>query len=297
MVIGVALLTFLLLRVVPGDPARMYLGVKASEEAVAALRETWGLNDPILVQLGNFLSGLVTGDLGTSLTLGLPNADLIAARLPTTLSIMAMATIFATLLASVLAIPAAIGRERLIDHAIRLVNALLQGIPTFVAGLFLLILFAVQLRWFPVGGLGANPLERLWSLVLPSFAAALVVVPALARSLRSSVIDTLDSDVIDFARSKGLSMRRMMGPYVLRNGSLAAVSILGIYVGSLAGGALIVETVFAVPGLGSLLMTAISARDFSSVQAVTVIFGVIVVGVYIITDIVYALIDPRVRQA
>ncbi|PLS30857.1 ABC transporter permease [Bifidobacterium margollesii] len=291
---GCATLTFFLLKLTPGDPAVQALGPKASKQALAALRESWGLNDPLWQQYLRFLGDLCTGNLGTSYSAKAPVAELIATRLPVTLIIMILAALFAVLIALPLSIWVATSGSRWVGEFVRILNAVAQGFPTFFLGALLLQFFAIQLGWFPIGSVSGG--VDVAALVLPSIAVAVAIAPILIRSLTQSLKDSVSSEYVNFGKAKGLSYGKVLFGYALRNGSMSAVSVLGIQVGFLVGGTLVVENVFAVPGLGQLLMDSVMKRDFPVVQSLTVIFGIIVVLVYLITDLAYGALDPRAAK-
>lgn len=291
---GCATLTFFLLKLTPGDPAVQALGPKASAQALAALRESWGLNDPLWEQYLRFLGDLVTGDLGTSYSAKAPVAELVATRLPVTLSIMLLAAVFAVAIALPLSVWVAATGSRVADVIVRVFNAVAQGVPTFFLGAILLQVFAIRLGWFPIGSVSGG--FDLAAMVLPSLAVAVAIVPILVRSLIQSLRDSMSSEYVNFGHAKGLSGGKVLFGYALRNGCVSAVSLLGIQVGFLVGGTLVVENVFAVPGLGQLLMDSVMKRDFPVVQSLTVVFGIIVVLVYLITDLAYGALDPRAAE-
>lgn len=295
-VFGVVTLTFFLMHMTPGDPARTFLGTRASPEALEALRHQWGLDQPLWNQFLNYLGELARGDLGESTLFREPIINLLAIRLPPTLALLFMSTVFSIIIALPLAAWAAVKKNTWVDGVVRFFSAIVLGMPTFFIGAIFIAVFALQLGLFPVGGYGSSFLENVWSLVLPSITVALGIVPLLVRSLRASLIDSLDSEYVSFATTKGLKRTTVWVGYALRNGSISGVTILGIQVGILAGGSLVVENVFAIPGMGSFLMQGILNRDFPVVQASTLTFALLVVVVYLLTDVTYALLDPRVRQ-
>jgi peptide/nickel transport system permease protein len=294
-VLSVATATFFLLKLAPGDPVRAYLGEKASATMVDQLRHAWGLDRPLLVQYGEFLLDLVRGHLGESFIYREPVATVISARLGVTLLLMVVSVVFAVLISVPLALWVTMSRRRTAGIVVRLLTATVQGMPLFFIGTLLITVLALRLPIFPVGGYGDTTLEHLHSLVLPALAIALGIAPTLIRSLIASLGQSFEAQYISFGRAKGLPEREVVVHHALRNSSISAVSILGIQVGQLVGGALVVENVFAVPGLGSLLLSSVVSRDFPVVQALTIIFGVIVVLVYLLTDVAYASLDPRVR--
>ncbi|MBW3088068.1 ABC transporter permease [Bifidobacterium sp. 82T24] len=291
---GCATLTFFLLKLTPGDPAVQALGPKASKQALDALRESWGLNDPLWQQYLRFLGDLCTGNLGTSYSAKAPVAELIASRLPVTLIIMVLAAVFAVVIALPLSVWVATSGNRVVTEFVRILNAVAQGWPTFFLGAILLQVFAIQLGWFPIGSVSGG--VDVAALVLPSLAVAVSIAPIIVRSLTQSLQDSVNSEYVNFGKAKGLSYRKVLFGYALRNGSISAVSVLGIQVGFLVGGTLVVENVFAVPGLGQLLMDSVMKRDLPVVQTLTVVFGIIVVLVYLITDLVYGALDPRAAK-
>lgn len=294
---GVITISFVLMRLSPGDPARTALGEKASETAVAALRKEWGLDRSLSEQYLGYLGGALRGDLGKSLYFRSPISQLMEQRLPVTLALI----VFAALLAVAIAVPVAtLGANRrggVVDHVTRIVNAVLQGAPAFLVGGLLLLLLGVRIPIFPAGGYPESFDGRVLALVLPALTIALTIVPLLVRGLRATMAESLSSEYVAFARSKGLPEGIVRTRYVLRNAGIAGVSILGIQVGALASGALVVEQVFAIPGMGSMLMTGILNRDYLVVQGCTLVFGLIVVVVYLLTDLAYARLDPRARLA
>ena len=294
---GVITISFVLMRLSPGDPARTALGDKATDAAVAALRKQWGLDRSLWEQYVNYLGGVLRGDLGQSLYFRSPISELMEQRLPVTLALI----VFAALLAALIAVPVAtLGANRRgggVDHVTRVMNAVLQGAPTFLVGGLLLILLGVRIPIFPAGGYPESFGGRVLALVLPALTIALSIVPLLVRGLRAAMAESLSSEYVAFARSKGLPEGTVRLRYVLRNAGISGVSILGIQVGALASGALVVEQVFAIPGMGSMLMSGILNRDYLVVQGCTLIFGLVVVVVYLLTDLAYARLDPRARLA
>jgi peptide/nickel transport system permease protein len=294
--LGVTILIFFLIHLVPGDPARTILGVQATPHRVALLRHEWGLDRPLPVQYEKFMARLVHGDLGSSLFYGVGAGHLVIQRLPITLWLLGFGTLLSVLLAVPLAALAATHRDRAPDHLVRTIPLVGLGFPPFWVGIVLLLIFALHLgRLFPVGGYGHGFIGHLHSMFLPSLTVALGIAPILIRSLRASLLEVLESDYITTARSKGLPERRVLVKHGLRNAVISTVSVLGVNIGFLVGSTLVIEQVFAVPGVGQLMINSIFQRDFPVVQAVTLVFSVMVVLVYLLTDIAHALLDPRVR--
>ncbi|WP_152348956.1 ABC transporter permease [Brevibacterium sp. CFH 10365] len=294
-VLGVATLSFILMKLAPGDPAAAYLGDKATPENVAQLRQAWGLDEPMIIQYLQFLAGLLVGDFGQSFIFQTSVLELLKLRMPATLLLMLVSLVFAVVISVPLSLWVAAKRSAASAIVSRVFAATVQGMPAFFVGTLLILVLGVNLGIFPVGGYGSNFGEHLYSLVLPGLAVALTICPVLIRSLTAALNDSMSAEYTNFALSKGLSRKRTVIDYAFRNAGITGVSILGIQVGHLVGGALVVENVFAIPGVGSLLMEAVLARDYDVVQALTVIFGVLVVLVYLLTDVVYSLVDPRVR--
>lgn len=294
--LGVTVLVFFLIHLVPGDPARTVLGNQATDARVAALRHVWGLDRPLPVQYGKFLVRLVHGDLGASLFYSVGAGHLVIQRLPVTLWLIGFGTILSVVIAVPLAALAATHRDRVADHIVRVVPLVGLGFPPFWVGIMLLLLFGLHLgRPFPVGGYGTGPVGHLHSMFLPSLTVALAIAPILVRSLRASLLEVLESEYIATARSKGLPERRVLFRHALRNAVISTVTVLGVNIGYLVGGTLLVEQVYGLPGVGQLMIASINQRDFPVVQAVTFAFAVMVVVVYLVTDVVHALLDPRVR--
>ncbi|KFI52722.1 ABC transporter permease [Bifidobacterium biavatii] len=291
--LGVCLLTFLLLHVAPGDPVRLALGDKASAEAIATRRHEWGLDKPLWVQFLDFVVGIFHGDLGDSITLNEPTATAIAQRLPPTLLLMAGGTLIGIVLALPLAILSTKKIGGFFDEFMRVFVALLQGIPSFVLGTFVIILFGLQLKWMPVGGYGTTLMDHLVSIVLPSITIGIGLIPVLFRGFRQAILDSLESDSVAFGKAKGLPDGLLKRDYVIRPAAVDTVNLIGLQLGSLVGGVVIVENVFAIPGMGNLMMSAILSRDFPLVQGVVIVFAALVTVIYLLTDICYTALDPR----
>jgi peptide/nickel transport system permease protein len=295
-VLGVTILVFFLIHLVPGDPARTILGTRATPEKIQLLHEEWGLDKPLPVQYERFMKRLVRGNLGDSLFYSVPAGRLVLERLPVTLWLVGLGALFSVLISVPLATIAAARREGISDHVIRAVPLVGLGFPSFWIGIMLLLAFALNSgRLFPVGGYGSGFFGHLHSMILPALTVALGLVPILVRSLRASLLEVFESDYITTARSKGLPERRVLIRHGLRNAIISTVSVLAVSIGFLVGGTLIIEQVYALPGIGQLMINSILQRDFPVVQAVTLVFAIMVVLVYLIADIVHAMLDPRVR--
>ena len=294
--LGVTILVFFLIHLVPGDPARTILGNQATPARIALVRHDFGLDRPLLVQYRKFMGKLVRGDLDTSLFYSVPAGRLVLQRLPVTLWLIGFGTLLSILIAVPLAVIAATNRNRLPDQVVRAVPLVGLGFPPFWLGIMLLLVFGLHLgRGFPVGGYGNGFAGHVHSMFLPALTVALGIAPILVRSLRASLLEVLESDYVITARSKGIPERRVVGRHALRNAVISTVSVLGVNVGYLVGATLVIEQVYALPGIGQLMINSIFQRDFPVVQAVTLVFAVMVVLVYLTTDVIHALLDPRVR--
>jgi peptide/nickel transport system permease protein len=294
--LGVSILVFFLIHLVPGDPARTILGNQATDQRVAALRHAWGLDRPLPVQYEKFMARIAHGNLGDSLFYNVSAGHLVLQRLPVTLWLIGLGALLSMVIAVPLAAVAATRRDRIPDHVVRAVPLVGLGFPPFWVGIVLLLVLALHLgRPFPVGGYGHGFAGHLHSMFLPALTVALGIAPILVRSLRASLLEVLDSEFVTTARSKGIPERRVLVRHALRNAIISTVSVLGVNIGFLVGGTLVVEQVFALPGVGQLMINSIFQRDFPVVQAVTLVFSVMVVLVYLLTDVAHALLDPRVR--
>lgn len=295
--IGVSLVAFALIHLVPGDPARISLGARAPEQAVLAARRTLGLDKPLPTQYWDFISGAVEGKFGYSLIQHASVASLVGPRIFPSLLLLAYATVLSLVLAVPLGIISALWRDRIPDHLIRVVTMIAFAMPAFWLGLVLVELLALRAHAFPVSGYGGSLPNKLRDLTLPALTITLYLTAMLVRTLRGSIIDVLRSDFVEAARARGLPERRVIFKHVLRNASIATVTVLAVNLGFLISGTVVIEVVFDIPGLGSLIVSAVQQRDFPLVQALTLIFGFIVVVVNLLADIAYAAIDPRVRHA
>jgi peptide/nickel transport system permease protein len=295
-VIGVTVIVFFMIHLIPGDPARTMLGTHASPARVAALHKEWGLDQPLWVQYKDFMSRLFHGNLGDSLYYQESAGTLIMGRLPATVWLLAYSTVLSIVIAVPLAALAASKKDAARDQVVRAVPMIGLGFPPFWVGIMLLLLVALHSGgFFPVGGYGNGVTGHLQAMFLPSLTIALGISPILIRSLRASLLNVLESDYILTARSKGISERRVMYRHALRNGVISTVTVLGINLAFLVGATVVIEQVFAVPGIGQLMLNSIFQRDFPIVQGVTLVFAVMVVLIYLVADVVHAMLDPRVR--
>ena len=293
---GVTLIVFFMIHLVPGDPARTMLGVHATPKRVAALHREWGLDRSVPEQYWIYLKRVLHGNLGTSLFYRVSTASLITGRLPVTLWLIAYGTLLSIVIALPLATLAATRKDKAADQAVRAVPLVGLGFPPFWLGIMLLLAFGLHLgRLFPVGGYGNGFVGHLHSMFLPALTVALGISPLLIRSLRASLLQVLESDYVTTARSKGLSERRVLARHALRNAVVSTVAVLGVNIAFLIGATVVIEQVFALPGIGQLMLNSIFQRDFPVVQGVTLVFGIMVVLVYLATDVLHSLLDPRVR--
>ena len=293
--LGVTILVFFMVHLIPGDPARTMLGTRATDQAVAQLRHEWGLDRPLVEQYWLFMKRLAQGDLGDSLFYDTPVLSLIFERVWPTVWLIAYATVLALLISVPLATLAATRKDGSVDQLVRAIPLFGLGMPPFWIGIVLILLLGLRVPLFPVGGYGDGFLGHLYSMFLPGLTVALFLTPILIRSLRASLLTVLESDYITTARSKGIPERQVLLRHAVRNAIISTVTVLGVNIAFLIGGTLVVEKVFALPGIGALMVDSIFNRDFPVVQGVTLVFAVLVVLVYLITDVVHSLLDPRVR--
>ena len=267
----VTIMTFLMIHLIPGDPARIMAGEKARPDAVEAMRVKLGLDKPLWEQYWIYLKNLVTLDLVFSTALGL-------------------------LFALPLGYVAGLQKDQPTDHAIRISTLVAIAMPSFWVGLLLMILFSVTLHWLPAGGWDATSLfSKFKCLILPAFTQSLMTAAILIRDMRNSVVDIIRQDYVDFAKSKGLSAGAVRRRHIIRNSMVSTVTLLSMRMAALLGGSVIIETVFALPGIGKLTYDAISARDYTVVQSVVFLFALLVLVVNLLTDIIYSFLDPRVE--
>jgi peptide/nickel transport system permease protein len=294
--IGITVVSFLLLQIMPGDPASRAMGTRASAEELQAMRVLWGLDKPIWVQYLFFLRDCMTGSFGISIFHKQPIIDLVAERLPFTLAIVAYSTLIALAVALPCAILAALSRGRMLDNVIRQIFVIVIAMPPFWLSYVLIIWLALRMGWFATGGVGDRFFTNLGPLFLPSLVVGLSTASLIQQSLRAALIDTMKADYVDTARAKGLRSYQVFLRHVLPNSLISTISIIGVRVSWIIGGTVVVEKIFSVPGLGSLLIDAIVSRDLPVIRGLTVFFAIMVVLVNLITDICYALADPRVRM-
>ena len=294
----VSALVFVVVRVLPGDPAAIILGTEGSPEALARLRESMGLNRPLAVQYAEWVSGALRGDLGRSIQYDVPVGSLIVSRLPVTLPLALLAALFMTAAALPLGVYAATHHRRAGDYLAMIVSQVGISVPQFWSGLLLILFFSVRLGWVSSGGFegwSSGPGPALRSLLLPAIALGLFQAAVLVRATRSSVLDVLREDYVRTARAKGLAEARVVGVHTFRNALIPVVTVAGIQLGQLMAGAIVLESVFALPGLGRLALGAIGARDLPVVQGVALFVASSIVLINFAVDLAYGVLDPRIR--
>ncbi|MCC6518595.1 MAG: ABC transporter permease [Tabrizicola sp.] len=292
----VMIIIFVLVRLLPGDPALAIAGDRASDAELATIRERLGLNESMLMQFALFVKATLSGDMGRSILMRAPVASVIAEKLPITVFLAVYSVGLSLLIAGPLAFVAALNRGRWPDSLIRTIFQVGLSMPVFYIGLVLLTFLAAKLRLFPVGGTGTGLFGQLYAMFLPAMAIAFYTSAIILRNLRAAIIDVLDAEYVAFARVKGLPPRVILGRHVLRNALISTVTLVGLSIGNLMSGTLVTETVFAVPGLGRLMLEAIFARDYPLIQGLTLSFAVLVSIVFLLTDLFQSWLDPRMRH-
>ncbi|HEY7195610.1 MAG TPA: ABC transporter permease [Gaiellaceae bacterium] len=296
-IVGITLVAFVLIHAVPGDPIRIMLGGKAPPERIAEVKHELGIDRPLPTQYLAFIGGVAHGDFGESIILRRPVSSVLGERLGPSLFLLVYATLIAIVLALPLGIISALRRNRLADHTIRVVTLVGFAMPAFWLGLLLIRKLSLDLGLFPVSGYGEGFFDHLYHLTLPAFTVGVFLAAMLVRSLRSSLTDVLATEYIEAARARGASESRVVLKHGLRNSLISTVTVLAVNLGWLISSAVVIEKVFDIPGLGQLLVDSIYTRDFPTIQALTLVFGLIVIGINLLADFSYALIDPRVRLA
>jgi peptide/nickel transport system permease protein len=291
---GLTLVVFFIVHLVPGDPAVTLLGPRATPSAIATLHREWGLNQPVYDQYEKFMSHLIHGDMGASLFFHAPVTSLIMGRLPATLLLLVYSTLLAVLLAVPLATISALRQGGIIDQVVRVISLIGLGAPAVWMGLVLILFLGVRLGAFPVGGYDDSTGIHAQAMFLPSLTVALGMFPTLTRSLRASLIGVLGADYITSARARGLSGYSVVVRHGVRNAIAPTVTVLGLNVGYLVGSTVAVEVIFAIPGIGNLMVQAVLSRDFPIVQGVTIVYGILVLSINLVTDLTHAALDPRV---
>jgi len=286
----VSLLVFAIVRLIPGDPARLLAGDFATDQLVDELRQRWRLNDPLPVQYAVYIGGVLRGDFGRSITTSTPVRPELVERFLRTLELAVAGIVLAAVIGGAAGIVSAVRRASLTDYVATALALTGISTPIFWSGLLLILLFSVRLEWLPAGGTGS-----LRHLVLPALSLGLFGAGVLARQTRSGMLEVLGQDFVRTARAKGLPERSVVVKHALKNALIPVVTVLGDQFGRLLGGAILTETVFAWPGMGRYLIEAISQRDYPAVQGAMLVFAAAVVAVNLLVDLSYGLLDPRVR--
>ena len=294
----VSAVIFAVLMVIPSDPAQIVLGIHATPETLQALRHKMGLDQPVIVQYVTYIKNLITGDLGRSITYDVSISSLIFSRLQVTVPLAILSMSFAMLLSIPIGIYSALHRNRMGDYGVMVFSQIGLAVPAFWAGILLILLFAVTLHWFPAGGFQnwlTDPARALMSLLLPALSLGFVRAAVLTRMTRSSMLEVLGEDYIRTARSKGLSKRRVVYKHAFRNAIIPVITIIGLQAGDLLAGAIIVENVFHLPGVGRLVFEAIGQRDLPVIQGVVLFIAALIVVINFLIDVAYRYLDPRIR--
>ncbi len=292
----VMIAVFFIIRIVPGDPAKMILGEYSTPEALKSMHHTLGLDLPLWEQFMRFLKTLFTqGDTGNSIVMGTSTRELIMQRAPVTLLLIVMACVLAIFVSLLFATVAATHKDKLLDHLIRIFPTITLGMPIFWVGLLLILLFSVRLGWFPVGGVSEGWIGTLHSLVLPAITVAFSQIPTLVRSLRAQMLEVLESDFVVTLKAAGIPSRVILFKHVLRNSALPTLMLMGVNISYLIGGTLVVEQVFGIKGIGSLLFTSISKRDFPVIQGIALYCALAVVIISLLIEIISWWLDPRTK--
>ncbi len=289
--IGISMVAFILVRLT-GDPTAILLPPEASDEVIAQFREEFGLDRPIYVQYLNFMGKVLQGDFGKSIRYRVPVSELFFERLPATLELAFASMAVASLLGIPMGVISAIKHNTWVDNAVRLLSLFGQAIPSFYLGLLLIIIVSVRLRWLPTGGRGD------WDqLILPVITLATFLLALIARFTRGAVLDVLRQDFVRTGRAKGLSETALILGHVMKNALIPVVTVIGLQFGAVLSGAVVTETIFAWPGIGRLMVEAISTRDFPIVQATVMIVAVMFVLINLLVDLLYAWLDPRIKYS
>lgn len=292
---GISVITFVLVRLIPGDPARNILGTRATPTALASIRAQYGLDQPMWLQYFYFIRNLGNGEMGKSILYKIDVLPLISTRIEPTVSLVVSSVILSILIAVPMSAIAARNVGRAPDHIVRVVSTFGIGFPPFWLGLMLIILFSVQLGMLPVSGYGSTIGEKIAHLILPALTVALSLSTVLTRSLRAAMIRSLKSDVATAARARGMPEGIVFWRHVVPNSLVPTINLLAVNIGWLIGGTVVVESVFALPGMGQLLVRAIFSRDYMVVQGVAMVFACATVLVNFLADIVTVAVDPRVK--
>lgn len=294
--IGTSVIAFLLPRLTPGDPVLIYMSENATEEMMEQTREYWGLNKPLPVQYFTFMINVIKGDFGTSLVTGRSTIVMVAEAFPNTLKLSLLAWTWAVLFGVPLGIIAAKHRNSFVDLIIRSFSMLGRGMPHFWLGIMLIFLFASRLRWLPSFGLGEG-INQIRYLIMPSFVLGTSTLSLFIRMERSEMLEVLNKEYIRTAKAKGLKSKIVIYRHALKNALIPLVTVMGLEIGALMGGAIVTETVFAYPGIGRLAVKSIYGYDYPMIQTLIIIFASVYILINFIVDILYAYLDPQIRYS
>lgn len=289
-ILGVTFIVFFIMSLAPGDSVRIMLGDNVTQEVYEATREEMGFNDPLIVRYGNYVIDLLRGDMGISYMTQKPVVQELASRLPKTFMLAGVATLFAVLIALPLGVIAAVKQNTVVDGSAMILSLVGVSMPEFWLGLLLILGFSLKLKWIPSGGA-----DTAASVILPAITLAFYSMASISRITRSSMLEVIRQDYVRTARAKGLSHRKVITGHALRNALIPTITVLGIQLANLMGGTAIVESVFAWPGVGRLMMSAINNRDIPVVLGCMVLFAVTMSVVNCVVDLIYAFLDPRIR--
>ena len=297
--IGISLVVFSLIHLIPGDPAVAVLGEMATEEEITALREAWHLNDPLWKQFGIWFINVLQGDLGRSLHTNQPVSEIIISRLPVSLILSAIAIVVSLIIAIPVGIISALKRNSWIDHVSRVIAMLGVSIPNFWLGIVFIIVFSVYLKWLPPGGFHFS--KGFWAgmegMILPAGALGAAFAALTTRMMRSSMLDVLRQEYIETARAKGLTETRVIRLHAVKNAIIPTLTVIGMQIGFLLSGAVLTETIFFIPGIGRELITALAKRDFPIIQGLILFFATVFVVTSIIVDLSYAFLNPKIEYS
>lgn len=289
--IGVTLIVFLILSLAPGDPAGVILGEQATPEQLAELREKMGLNDPVLVQYGRYMLNLFQGDMGTSYKTKNQVSTEIFSRLPNTAKLAGAATLVSILFALPLGVIAAVKQNTWIDGVSMFIALLGVSMPVFWLALLMILLFSLRLGWFPTSGA-----DRWNSIILPACALGFLHMASIARTTRSSMLETIRQDYIRTVRAKGVPENKVITRHALKNALIPTITVIGLQIGAMMGGSVLTETVFAWPGIGRLMIQSIQGRDIPMVLGCVIMFSMMFAIVNLIVDLLYGFVDPRIKS-
>jgi peptide/nickel transport system permease protein len=300
--LGVSLVTFSLIRLVPGDPVAVVLGPdsRVTPQQIADIRAAYGLDEPVPMQYARWMGRLITGDLGTSFRTGRSLTQELALRLPVTIELTLLATVLGLIPALLVGILAAVKRNSAADYLATISTLIGVSVPNFLLATLLVLALSISLRWLPPIGyvdLRTDPIGNLKTMLLPALSLGLPFAAIMMRITRSSVLEVLNHDYVRVARAKGLRSEGVLGRHVLPNAAIPIITVAGIQIARLLGGAVIVETIFGLPGIGRYVYDAISMRDYPVVQGVTLVVALTFVLVSLLVDVLYAVVDPRLRTA